>query len=143
MTSKSSYGRSLKRTVRYNENDTNDLTVKCQNENCQETGSFMLCRLCTRCSTYFCFQCCGLNEQIVKLLNECTDNFWFSPDCAKPALNAIFFNKDIEERYPSFLATVEPRLQNLENYNKSVLDKIKNIVSNTAFNDFAAKKTPD
>ena len=27
MTSKSSYGRSLKRTVRYNENDTNDLTV--------------------------------------------------------------------------------------------------------------------
>ena len=27
MTSKSSYGRSLKRTVCYNENDTNDLTV--------------------------------------------------------------------------------------------------------------------
>ena len=72
MTSKSSYGRSLKRTVRYNGNDTNDLTVKCQNENCQETGSFMLC---TRCSTYFCFQCCGLNEQIVELLNECTEIF--------------------------------------------------------------------
>ena len=70
MTSKSSYGRSLKRTVCYNENDTNDLTVKCQNENCHETGSFMLFRLCTRCSTYFCSQCCGLNEQIVKLLNE-------------------------------------------------------------------------
>ena len=70
MTSKSSYGRSLKRTVCYNENDTNDLTVKCQNENCHETGRFMLFRLCTRCSTYFCSQCCGLNEQIVKLLNE-------------------------------------------------------------------------
>ena len=28
MTSESSYSRSLKRTVRYNGNDTNDLTVK-------------------------------------------------------------------------------------------------------------------
>ena len=55
MTSKSSHGRSLKRTVRYNVNDTNDLTVKCQNENCQETGSFMMLRLCTRCSTSFAF----------------------------------------------------------------------------------------
>ena len=29
MMSKSSYGRSLKQTVRYNGNDPNDLTVKC------------------------------------------------------------------------------------------------------------------
>ena len=88
MTSKSSYGRSLKRTVRYHGNDANDLTVKCQNVNCQETGSFMLFRLCTRCSSHFCSQCF-----ILKLLNENTDNFWFCPDGAKPALNAIFFRQ--------------------------------------------------
>ena len=80
MMSKSSYGRSLKRTVRYNGIDTNDLTVKYQNENCRETSSFMLFSLCTRCSTFFCSQYCGLNKQIVKLLNERTDNFWFCPD---------------------------------------------------------------
>ena len=37
MTSKSSNDRSLKRTVSYDGSDTNDLTVKCQNENCQQT----------------------------------------------------------------------------------------------------------
>ena len=99
----------------------------------------MLFRLCTRCFTYFCFQCCGLNEQIVKLLNEPTDNFWFCPDCAKPGLNAIFFDKDIDEWCQSYLAIVKPRLQNLENSNKLVLDNIRNSISNTDFNDFVEK----
>ena len=93
MTSKSSNGRPLKRKVRYNGNNTNGLAVKCQNENCQENGSFMLFRLCTKCATYFFSQCCGLNKQIVKLLNECTDNFWFCPDCTKLPLNVIFFRQ--------------------------------------------------
>ena len=140
MTSKFSYGRSLKRIVRCDGNDNNDLTVKCQNENCQETDSFMLFRLCTRCSTYFCSQCYGLNERIVKLLNERTDNFWFCPDCAKPALNAIFFDKDIDERCQFYLKTVEPRLQNIENSYELFLDKIKNCISTTALNYFAEKK---
>ena len=55
------------------------------------------------------------------------------------ALNAIFFDKDIDELCQSYLATVEPRLQNLENSNKLVLDKIKNSISNTTFNDFVEK----
>ena len=118
MTSKSSNDRALKRTVSYDGSDTNDLTVKCQNENCQQTGSFVLFRLCTRCSTYFCSQCSGLNEQTVKLLNKCTDNFWFCPDCTKPTLNAIFFDKDIDKQCQSYLVIAEPRLQNIENSNK-------------------------
>ena len=81
----------------------------------------MLFRIRTRCSTYFCFQYCGLNKQIVKLLNEHTDNIWFFPDCA----------------CQSYYATIEPELQNLENSNKLVLDKLKNSISNSVFNDFA------
>ena len=72
---------------------------------------FMLFRLCTRCSTYFCIQCCSLNEQIVKLLNEHTDNFWFCPDCA----------------CQSYYATIKLNLPNLENSKKLVLDKLKNV----------------
>ena len=49
------------------------------------------------------------------------------------------FDKDIDERSQSYLATVETRLQNLENSNKLVLDKVKNSISITAFNDFAEK----
>ena len=45
----------------------------------------------------------------------------------------------IDERCQSYLATVEPRLQNLESSNKLVLDKIKNCISTTTFNDFAEK----
>ena len=138
MTSRSSSGRSL--VVRYNGNHTNDLTVKFQNEHRQETGGFMLFRFCTRCSTYFYFQCCGLYEEIVKMLNEPTENFWFCPNSAKPSLNAILFAKGIDERCQSYLATLEPRLQNLENTNKLVLNRIKNSISNTDFNDFAEKK---
>ena len=40
----------------------------------------------------------------------------------------------------SYLATVDLRLQDLENSNKLVLDKIKYSISTTAFNDFAEIK---
>ena len=95
----------------------------------------MLFRFCTRRSTYFCFECCGLNEKIIKLVNERIDNFWFCPDCVK----CDFLDKDIDERSQYYLETVEPRLQNLQNSNKSVLDKIKNSILNTTFNDLAEK----
>ena len=38
-------------------------------------------------------------SKILKLLNDRNDNYWFCPDCAKPALNAIFMDKDIEEKW--------------------------------------------
>ena len=46
---------------------------------------------------------------------------------------------NIDKRCQSYLATVDPRLQNFENSNKLVLDKIKKSISTTAFNDFAGK----
>ena len=75
----------------------------------------MLFRLCARCSTYFCIQCCGLSEH--------TDNFWFYPDCA----------------CQSYYATIKLKLPNFENSNKLVLDELKKCISNTVFNDFAKK----
>ena len=32
------------------------------------------------------------------MLNERNENYWFCPDCAKLALDAIFMDKDIEEK---------------------------------------------
>ena len=40
-----SFDMPLKRTAPYNRNYIDDLRAACQNENCQETGSFMLFRL--------------------------------------------------------------------------------------------------
>ena len=71
----------------------------------------MLFRPCSRCSTNFFIQCHDLNEQIVKLVNERTDSFWFCPDCANQ----------------SYYGTIEPMLPNLENSNKLLLDKLKNV----------------
>ena len=97
----------------------------------------MLFRLCTSSSTCCCSQCCGLNKQLVKLLNKRTDDFWFCPDCAKPALNAI-----LDDLCQSYFATVEPRLKNLENSNKLVLDKVKKI-QQLSLMTLLKKITPD
>ena len=94
---KSSYGRNLKRPERLNDSE-NNLIVKCSNENCTIQGNLQLFRHCTRCSAYFCNQCCDLSEKIIKLLNERSDNYWFCPSCTKPAVHAVFVEKDIEER---------------------------------------------
>ena len=96
MSNKSSYGRLVKKPNWYE--DINDMIVKCGNENCIEEGTINLFRLCTRCSAYYCYHCCGLNLKIIKLLNDRSDNYWFCSDCAKPALTAIFFDKDIQEK---------------------------------------------
>ena len=79
-----------------------DFLVTCKNENCTEQGIQNTFRHCTRCSQYFCSQCCDLEEHIVKLLNSRVDNYWFCPICAKPALNTVFVEKDIEERFQIF-----------------------------------------
>ena len=87
-TSKSSSGRNRRKPGRYQEEN---LQVRCSNENCSEQGDLVNFRHCTRCSLYYCCHCCGLDEPVVKLLNSRNDNFWFCPQCAKPALNAIFW----------------------------------------------------
>ena len=79
------------------------MIVKCSNENCVEEGTIDIFRLCTRCSAYYCYHCCGLNMKIIKLLNDRNDNYWFCPDCAKPALTAIFTDKISKKNVKSFL----------------------------------------
>ena len=99
MASKSSYGRTRKQSGRYSVDDNEvELIVKCKNENCTEQSNHAYFRLCTRCSFYYYCHCCCLGIAVVKLLNDRRDNFWFCPDCAKPALNAIFVDKDIGDR---------------------------------------------
>ena len=80
---KSSYGRNSKRPERLNYSE-NNLIVKCSNENCPIQGNLQVFRHCTKCSAYFCNQCCDLSEKIIRLLNERSDNYWFCPSCTKP-----------------------------------------------------------
>ena len=93
---KSSYGRAVKKPVRYD--DDSDMLVKCSNQNCIEENNISYFRIWTRYSSYFDYQCCGLSQKILKILNGRNENYWFCPDCAKLALNAIFMDKDIEEK---------------------------------------------
>ena len=113
MSSKLSYRRSSKKLNRHE--GSNDIDVKCNNEKCIDEGTIDIFRLCTRCSAYYCYQCCGLSLKIIKLLNDRNDKYWFCPDCAKPALTAIFIEKDIEEKCQNFFKTLEPRVTKLEN----------------------------
>ena len=110
---KSSYGRNLKRPERLKDSK-NNLIVKCSNENCTIQGNLQVFRHCTRCSAYFCNQCCDLSEKIIKLLNERSDNYWFCPSCTKPALHAVFVEKDIEERCQIFFETVGKKIKKLK-----------------------------
>ena len=92
---KSSYGRAVKKPVRYD--DDSDMLVKCTNQNCIEESNISYFRICTRCySSYFCYECCSLSQKILKLLSDRNDSYWFCPDCAKLVLNVIFMDKDIE-----------------------------------------------
>ena len=109
----SSYGRNLKRPERSNDSE-NNLIIKCSNENCTIQGNLQVFRHCTRCSAYFCNQCCDISEKIIKLLTERSDNYWFCPSCTKPALHAVFVEKDIEESCQIFFETVEKRIKKLK-----------------------------
>ena len=99
---KSSYRRAVKKPVRYD--DDSDMLVKYTNQNCIEENNINYFRTCTRCSSYFSYECCGLSQKILKLLNNRNDNYWFCPDCAKPALSAIFMDKDIEGKCQSYFS---------------------------------------
>ena len=108
---KSSYGCAVKKPVRYN-NDT-DMLVKSSNQNCLEENNISYFRICTRCS-YFFYQFCDLSKKILKLLDDRNGNYWFCPDCAKPALMAIFMDKDIEKKSQLYFSLLEPRIVDSE-----------------------------
>ena len=112
MLNKSSNGRSLKKSNRYE--DTNDMIVEFSNENLIEEGSIYIFRLCTRCSAYYCYHCFGLGQKIIKLLKDRNGNYWFCPNFAKPSLNAILIGKYVEEKCQTVFKTLEPRITKLE-----------------------------
>ena len=62
---KSSYGRAVKKPARY---DNSHMLVKCTNQNCVEENNISYFGICTRCSSYFCYQSCSLSQKILKLL---------------------------------------------------------------------------
>ena len=47
----SSYGRALKKPVKYD--DDSDMLVNCSNQNYVEENNISYFRICTRCSSYF------------------------------------------------------------------------------------------
>ena len=72
-----------------------------------------------------------LSEKIIKLLNKQSDNYWFCPSCTKPALHAVFVEKDIEERCQIFFETVEKRIKKIEEDNTSIFSSLETIMKNT------------
>ena len=100
-------------------------------KNCTIQGNFKVFRHCTRCSAYFCNQFCDLSEKIIKLLNERSDNYWFCPNCTKPALHVVFFEKDVEQRCHIFFETVEKRIKKVEEDNTSIFSSLETVMKNT------------
>ena len=139
MSNKSSYGRSVKKPNRCE--DSNGMIVKCSNENCIEEGTIDKFRLCTRCSAYYCYHCCGLSLKIIKLLNDRNNSYWFCPDCAKPALTAIFIEKDIEKKFQNFVKTLEPRIIKLENDSEEMSNLLRGKVVSVKFSEHFQQNT--
>ena len=65
------------------------------------------------------------------LLNKRSDNYWFCPSCTKPALHAVFVEKDIEERCQLFFETVEKRIKKIEEGNTSIFSSLETVMKNT------------
>ena len=106
------YGHAVKKPVRYY--DDSDMLVKCSNQNC----------------IYFYYQCCGLSQKILKLLNDRNDNYWY---CHKPALNVIFM--DIYLRKSASHSLLEPRIVDLEKHSINLKSQINNKVDNSVFDN--------
>ena len=108
-----------------NESSSENLSVRCNKENCKVADIHSNLRLCTRCSRYFYSEWCSLDQQIICLLNNRTDNYWFCPNCAKPALNAVFVETDIEERFAIFLESISKRVTVLEESSQAHSNNLK------------------
>ena len=79
--------------------------------------------------------------KIIKLLNDRNDNYWFCPDCAKPALNAIFTDKDIEENSQNFFKSLEPRIIKLENDYEDMSNLRSGKVESVKFSEHVQQNT--
>ena len=71
----------------------------------------------------------------MKLLNDRNDNYWFCLDCAKPALNAIFIDKDIEEKCQPYFSLLEHGIVDLEKHSINLKSQINNIFDKSVFDD--------
>ena len=60
-----------------------------------------------------------------RTFNECTSNYWFCPTCTKPTLNAVFLDKDMDERCKVFLDSIKARITNLESEQFSTKNFVK------------------
>ena len=120
-----SNNRTLRRWGCINDSSKENLSVRCNNNNYKVTDIHSNLRLCTRCSRYFCSECCVLDQQIICLLNICIDNYWFCPNCTKPALNIVFVEKDIEERCAVFLESISERVTVLEENSQAHSSNLK------------------
>ena len=131
-----SNNRTLSRRRRVNDSSNKNVSVRCNNDNCKVTDIHSNLRLCTRCSKYFCSECCGLDQQIICLLNNRTDNYWFCPNRNKPALNAVFVEKDIEERCAIFLESISKRVTVLEENSQAHSSNLKALENSIEHNNF-------
>ena len=68
-------------------------------------------------------------KKLYKLPNERT-NYWFCPTCAKPALNAVFLDKDIDKRRNIFLDSMEAGIADVKSEQFSTNNSI-NILEDT------------
>ena len=131
-----SNNRTLRRRGCINDSSNKNLSVRCNNDNCKVTNIHSNLRLCTRCSRYCCSECCGLDQQIICLLNNRTDNYWFWPNCTKPALNAVIVEKDIEERCAIFLLeSISNRVAVLEENSQAHLSNLKALETSIEHNN--------
>ena len=102
----------MKKPVRYD--DDSDMLVNCSNQNYVEENNVSYFRIGTRCSSCFRYQCCGIRQKNLNLLNDRNDNYWFCLDGVKLALNAIFMEKVINEKCHSCFSLLEPRIVDFE-----------------------------
>ena len=84
---------------------------------------------------YFCSECSSLDQQIICLFSNCTGNYWFCSNCSKPALNAVFVEKDIEERCTIFLESISKRVTVLEENSQANSSNLKALETSIELNN--------
>ena len=70
-----------------------------------------------------------------QILNERNDNYWFCPDCTKPALTAIFIDKDIREKCQKYFKSLEPRIIKYENDHEDMSNLLSGKVESVKFSE--------